>query len=164
MMLHPQLSISLLQDYLGYMAPNAILVLTVCIGAYTAKHLALSRTEQHIASALHSIVRPAQIQLYAGRDPDPNMLWSRGIYSPCFGHDHHLMVNCSDPPFSAGDWEVDWRRLIRIRFDQFGVASICQSTYNSVALLAENDRSDPKLTGRKVLRFLLSALRMPAQL
>jgi hypothetical protein len=71
----------------------------------------------------------SQARLLSGRDPDPAMLWSRGISSPCFRHDHHVIVRNSDPPFSAGNWETDWRHMIEVQFDQFGVASDCRSTW-----------------------------------
>lgn len=63
------------------------------------------------------------------RDPDPAILWSRGESSPCFRHDHRIVIRSSDPPFSAGSWEIDHRHLIEVQFDQFGVASHCRSTW-----------------------------------
>jgi hypothetical protein len=71
----------------------------------------------------------SQARLPSGRDPDPTMLWSRGISSPCFRHDHHVIVRNSNPPFSAGNWETDWRHMIEVQFDQLGVASDCRSTW-----------------------------------
>lgn len=79
-------------------------------------------------------VQPAQTQSWASQVPDSNMLWSRGIYSPCFRHDHHIIMKWSDPPFPVGDWEVDRRQMIEVQFDQFGVASTCRSTEGRVAV------------------------------
>ena len=68
-------------------------------------------------------------QLWSGRDPNPAILWSRGISSPCFLHDHHVIIRNTDPPFSAGNWEIDRRHMIEVHFDRFGVASHCRSTW-----------------------------------
>lgn len=70
-----------------------------------------------------------QSRLWSSRDIDPSMLWSRGISSPCFRHDHHVIIRNSAPPFSAGNWEIDRRQMIEVQFDQFGVASDCRSTW-----------------------------------
>ncbi|KAF7510811.1 hypothetical protein GJ744_005911 [Endocarpon pusillum] len=67
-------------------------------------------------------------QLWSGRNSDQAILWSRGISSPCFRHDHHVIVQSSNPPFSAGNCEIDRRHMIEVQFDQFGVASHCRST------------------------------------
>lgn len=76
--------------------------------------------------SLSDRVRPQQ---HSYRNPDSAMLWSRGVSSPCLRHDHHLIIRNSRPPFSAGNWEMDWRHMIEIQFDQFGVASHCRSTW-----------------------------------
>lgn len=57
------------------------------------------------------------------------MLWARGVSSPCFRHDHHIISRNGTPPVSAGNWETDWRQIIEVQFDQFGVASDCRSTW-----------------------------------
>ena len=77
-------------------------------------------------SSLSDRFRPQQ-QFWSNRDPEP--LWSRGVSSPCFRHDHHLILRNGRPPFSIGNWEIDWRHMIEIQFDQFGVASHCRSTW-----------------------------------
>jgi hypothetical protein len=69
---------------------------------------------------------------WSNRDPDPAMLWSRGVSSPCFRHDHHVIIQNSRPPFSAGNWEIDRRHMIEVQFDQFGVASHCRSTWGRI--------------------------------
>lgn len=66
---------------------------------------------------------------WSGRDIEPTVIWSRGVSSPCFRHDHHLVIRYSAPPFSAGNWEVDRRHMIEVQFDQLGVASHCRSTW-----------------------------------
>ncbi len=71
----------------------------------------------------------SQESMWSSREIDPATLWSRGVSSPCFRHDHHVIMRYSDPPFSAGNWEVDRRHMIEVRFDQFGVASHCRSTW-----------------------------------
>jgi hypothetical protein len=68
-------------------------------------------------------------QSWSGSDVDSGALWSRGVSSPCFRHDHHLIIRNSAPPFSAGSWELDRRQMIEVQFDQFGVASHCRSTW-----------------------------------
>ena len=68
-------------------------------------------------------------QLWSGRNSNQAILWSRGVSSPCFRHDHHVIVRSSNPPFSAGSWEIDRRHMIEVQFDQYGVASHCRSTW-----------------------------------
>lgn len=73
-----------------------------------------------------------QPHLPSGPNLDPAILWSRGISSPCFCHDHHLIIRNGTPPFSAGDWEIDGRHMIEVQFDHFGVASHCRSTWGRI--------------------------------
>jgi hypothetical protein len=87
----------------------------------------------------------SQGQLWPRRDPEPAMLWSRGISSPCFRHDHHVIVRNSVPPFSPGNWEIDRRHMIEVQFDQYGVASHCRSTWGRLGpWRAERHRYSPE--------------------
>ena len=87
----------------------------------------------HYSNSSHCGDLAPQVPLWSRGDPDPAMLWSRGISSPCFRHDHHIVVSNSGPPFSAGNWEIDRRHMIEVQFDQFGVASHCRSTWGRMA-------------------------------
>lgn len=89
----------------------------------------LSRSPFYTADNLHFPIDQLGAKLFSGLNFNPAMLWARGISSPCFRHDHHVIVRFSDPPFSAGNWEIDRRHMIEVQFDQFGVASHCRSTW-----------------------------------
>ncbi len=91
--------------------------------------VSLSRPPFYVADSPHFRGGQSGPPLLSGMNFDPAMLWSRGISSPCFRHDHHAIVRYSDPPISAGDWEIDRRHMIEVQFDQFGVASHCRSTW-----------------------------------
>lgn len=70
-----------------------------------------------------------QTPQWSNQDLNPATVWARGVTSPCFHHDHHIIIRNSRPPFSAGNWETDRRHMIEIQFDQFGVASHCRSMW-----------------------------------
>jgi hypothetical protein len=72
-------------------------------------------------------------QASSSQYPTAAMLWARGVSSPCFRHDHQILTRYGRLPYPAGDQEIDWRNMIEVQFDQFGVASHCSSTHGRMA-------------------------------